>query len=165
MINKSRVTITVDTITNESIDIICKNFGLSKSSWINLVLKKEVEKELNKKLSVEQIARITYNACKDFQKECKETNFNQVDWKDTTDELRQNCIDSVKFVIDNTDKSNLEKLLHENWCKIKKQQGWKYGKKRNVEKKTHPFIVSYEKLPQTQILEYRMFISMVKSMR
>lgn len=42
------------------------------------------------------------------------------------------------------------KILHENWVEAYKKMGWVYGEKRDVEKKTHPDMVSYEDLGQLE---------------
>jgi len=39
---------------------------------------------------------------------------------------------------------------HENWMRMKKEQGWKYGKVKNFEAKTHPDLVPYDLLPEIE---------------
>lgn len=36
--------------------------------------------------------------------------------------------------------------LHDDWVKAYLKMGWKYGRKRNVEKKTHPDMVPFMKM-------------------
>ena len=44
----------------------------------------------------------------------------------------------------------MSKNVHEVWSKTRIIQGWKYGKKRNDELKTHPCLVPYEELPEEE---------------
>ena len=40
--------------------------------------------------------------------------------------------------------------VHEVWAKSRIDQGWKYGEQRDDDMKTHPCLVPYEKLPETE---------------
>lgn len=40
--------------------------------------------------------------------------------------------------------------VHEVWAKSRMEQGWIYGGVRNDEKKTHPCLVPYSELPETE---------------
>ena len=44
----------------------------------------------------------------------------------------------------------MSKNVHEVWAETRIKQGWKYGKQRNDELKTHPCLVSYEELPEEE---------------
>jgi hypothetical protein len=44
----------------------------------------------------------------------------------------------------------LSPLSHENWMKDKAADGWVYGEAKDSEKKTHPCMVPYNDLPETQ---------------
>ncbi len=59
----------------------------------------------------------------------------------------------------NTDGIELEGILkslveamaenvHEMWAKTRMEQGWKYGPKRDDEKKEHPCLIPYNQLPE-----------------
>lgn len=37
--------------------------------------------------------------------------------------------------------------LHKSWMNTRKEQGWVYGEKKDFDKKTHPCLVEYDKLP------------------
>jgi len=39
---------------------------------------------------------------------------------------------------------------HEVWAQQRMAQGWKYGEKRNDERKEHPCLVPYEDLPESE---------------
>ena len=40
--------------------------------------------------------------------------------------------------------------VHEVWAETRINQGWRYGKQRNDEKKTHPCLVPYNELPEEE---------------
>ena len=42
------------------------------------------------------------------------------------------------------------KNTHDIWAQQRIAEGWKYGKKRNDEKKEHPCLVPYEELPESE---------------
>lgn len=44
----------------------------------------------------------------------------------------------------------LAKNVHENWSNERIRQGWTYGKERDGNKKTHPGLIPYEKLPEEE---------------
>jgi hypothetical protein len=85
----------------------------------------------------------------------------QVPWNDAPDWQRRSCIDGVSEKI----KKNLTtKQMHENWVKFKKEDGWVFGHVKDAEKKTHPCMVPYEKLPQEQQLKGTIFNAIVDAM-
>ena len=53
---------------------------------------------------------------------------------------------------------------HESWLKEKKEDGWKYGKVKDVEKKEHPCFVPYEELPSDQKVKDYVFIAIVDAL-
>ena len=44
----------------------------------------------------------------------------------------------------------MAKNVHEVWAAGRIADGWKYGATRNDEQKTHPCLVPYEKLPESE---------------
>lgn len=44
----------------------------------------------------------------------------------------------------------MAKNVHEVWAENRIKQGWKLGKERNDEKKTHPCLIPYEELPEVE---------------
>ena len=44
----------------------------------------------------------------------------------------------------------MSKNVHEVWSDTRIKQGWKYGKQRNDELKTHPCLVPYEELREEE---------------
>ena len=44
----------------------------------------------------------------------------------------------------------MSKNVHEIWAETRINQGWKYAEQRNDELKTHPCLVPYEQLPESE---------------
>lgn len=44
----------------------------------------------------------------------------------------------------------MSKNVHDVWAETRIRQGWKYGKQRNDELKTHPCLIPYEDLPDEE---------------
>lgn len=44
----------------------------------------------------------------------------------------------------------MSKNVHEVWAESRMKQGWKYGRQRNDELKTHPCLVPYEELSEEE---------------
>lgn len=44
----------------------------------------------------------------------------------------------------------MSKNVHEVWAETRIQQGWTYGEQRNDELKTHPCLVPYEELSESE---------------
>lgn len=39
---------------------------------------------------------------------------------------------------------------HRQWVNEKKQAGWKFGRKKDARRKTHPLMVAYNQLPEVE---------------
>jgi len=44
----------------------------------------------------------------------------------------------------------LARNTHENWAAQRVAEGWRYGPRRDDERKEHPSLVPYERLPETE---------------
>jgi ryanodine receptor 2 len=44
----------------------------------------------------------------------------------------------------------LAENAHEVWARQRLDQGWRYGPRRNDEKKEHPCLIAYEELPESE---------------
>ena len=107
-----------------------------------------------------QIAKTCHEVNKSY---CESIgNNSQVSWEESPDWQKESAINGVKFHLDNPNSKPED--FHNNWMKEKKKDGWKYGKEKNVEKKEHPCMVPYNKLPKEQQVKDHLFISVVQSM-
>ncbi len=87
--------------------------------------------------------------------------FSQPDWNDAPEWAIKSTINGVKYHMEN--KNSTPADSHNNWMKEKIAAGWKYGKQKNPDKKEHPCLVPYEKLPKEQQTKDALFVAVVKS--
>lgn len=66
-------------------------------------------------------------------------------WENRDEKFRKNMIKAVARQCGNG-RLTSPKLLHDAWVVAYEKMGWKYGKERNVELKTHPDMVPFSKL-------------------
>ena len=45
---------------------------------------------------------------------------------------------------------HLARRIHEGWMKIRSTEGWTYGPEKNDTLKTHPCMVDYDSLPESE---------------
>ena len=109
---------------------------------------------------VEQIARVAHQTNKAF---CESIGDNtQPNWEDAPDWQKTSAINGVKFHI--VHPGSPPSASHDNWLKEKTEEGWKYGKVKDPEKKEHPCFVPYEDLPTEQKVKDSLFIGVVTAM-
>ena len=79
-------------------------------------------------------------------------------WIDLDSESKLSVIEGVQHAL--SGKTSEE--LHESWCRYKEDHGWKYGPVQNAEAKTHPNLVAYDQLPESQKLKDALFKAIVE---
>lgn len=85
----------------------------------------------------------------------------QPSWEDAPDWQKNSAIDGVKNIIDSVIKTPSDS--HKSWLAEKEKTGWVYGKVKDPEKKTHPYILPYEELPLKQRIKDELFMAVVRS--
>ena len=124
----------------------------------------EVKKAFQPTLSVESIASICHEANRQF---CESMNdFSQVPWEAADEGIKYSAMHGVKFILASLHNGRLphQSELHQQWRKVKEKQGWKYGPVKDSEKKEHPCLVEYSKLPQFQQAKDALFQGIVISL-
>lgn len=86
----------------------------------------------------------------------------QVKWCDAPKWQVDSAMNGVCFTINNP--SAPQSALHDNWMKVKIEDGWVYGVTKNEFKKTHPCLVHFDKLPPAQQAKDRLFCAIVESL-
>ena len=64
------------------------------------------------------------------------------------EDQRTALMDSVRYMLKHPDTTPAEN--HDNWMRMKIEQGWFYGPVKDFEKKTHPDLVPFEDLPDIE---------------
>jgi hypothetical protein len=87
----------------------------------------------------------------------------QSSWEDAPEWQKKSAINGVLHVIDALNRGETPKPedSHNNWLKEKEATGWRYGKVKDVDKKTHPCMVPYEELSVVQRSKDETFIDTV----
>lgn len=82
-------------------------------------------------------------------------------WKDAPEWQKDSAISGVVYYLQNP--YSKPEDIHNNWLKVKKEDGWVYGEVKDPENKTHPCIVPYEELDLFQKVKDTLFLSVVRS--
>jgi len=86
----------------------------------------------------------------------------QPKWEDATEWQKKSAINGVLFHIKNTCAS--PSRSHDSWLAEKEEAGWVYGAVKNPQKKQHPCMVPFDKLPTEQKAKDYIFRQVVHSL-
>ena len=84
----------------------------------------------------------------------------QVAWEDAPDWQRESIVAGARSIRDNP--STTSKESHENWCLLKRENGWVYGPEKDSDLREHPCLVEYEELPPEQKFKDLLFGAVVR---
>lgn len=108
-------------------------------------------------MKVEDIARICHEANLAI---CEANNdHTQKQWDNAEEWQRQSAIDGVRFALATPLASPEDQ--HNSWCADKLKNGWVYGEVKDKVAKTHPCLVSYDKLSFADKVKDYVFRSIV----
>jgi len=108
----------------------------------------------------------------DIAKACHEVNRaycasigdnSQAAWNDAPDWQKESAINGVLFHLRNPDAG--PSGSHENWLREKEATGWKHGAVKDAEKKEHPCMVPYDRLPKEQQAKDALFVSVIHALK
>ena len=121
----------------------------------------EAVKESPKALALVLIAIVCHEANRAF---CAEfmNDHSQLSWNDAPDWQRYASESTAEFLLENPDAS--DSVTHEVWMQNKIADGWVYGDVKDVDKKTHPCLVPFDKLPLLQQKKDVLFRAIVKAL-
>lgn len=109
-------------------------------------------------MNTEEIAKICHEVNKAY---CEGIgDYSQKSWDECEKWQRESAIKGVEFAIENPNVTPAD--LHTNWMCDKITEGWSYGETKDAEKKTHPCLVEYHKLPHEQKVKDHLFQAVVK---
>jgi len=83
-------------------------------------------------------------------------------WDDAEDWMKETTCNGILFKIRNPLSS--PSALHENWMIEKLASGWRYGEVKDVAKKEHPCLITYDKLPLGQRQKDELFNAIVRAL-
>lgn len=111
-------------------------------------------------MEVDLIAKVCHEANRAY---CQTLgDLSQVSWEDAPDWQRESVIDGVKFFMRNPAAPVF--MAHQNWMKQKVAEGWVYGKTKDPVDRTHPCMLPFDELPESQKRKDLLFHNVVFSM-
>lgn len=116
--------------------------------------------ETKRQAIIVAIARIAHEANRAY---CETIgDYSQIEWLGAPDWQRNSATLGVQYHLDNPDAR--PEGSHNSWLQQKLGDGWTYGPVKDAEKKEHPCIVPYAKLPFEQQMKDYIFGGVVKAM-
>lgn len=113
-------------------------------------------------MKVEVIARICHEANRAYALATGEDPAKvHPSWDDAPPEIRESAIVGVQYALDGAGPEE----LHQSWMQGKLNAGWRFGEVRDNDRKIHPCIVPYDKLPQEQRRKDALFGNIVDALR
>jgi hypothetical protein len=103
------------------------------------------------------IARIAYEANRAWCAHNGDMSFG--DWDDAPEWQVESMLDGVVFHTLNPYAP--PEATHENWLKMKTEDGWVWGEVKDPEAKTHPCMVPFDQLPPEQQFKDKLFRAIV----
>ena len=97
-------------------------------------------------MTLDQIARVAHEVNRAYCQALGDDS--QPAWEDAPQGQRDSALLGVKLHTENPDAG--PQASHESWMAQKTADGWVYGEKKDPEKKQHPCMVSFDKLPPEQ---------------
>lgn len=110
--------------------------------------------------SVNSIAQVCHGANRAYCRTIGDDT--QVDWSDAPEWQRDSAIKGVEFRMQNPSATPAD--MHQNWLNQKLVEGWRFGEVKDGEKKEHPCMLPYERLPIEQRMKDYLFSAIVQTM-
>lgn len=107
----------------------------------------------------EREARLVYEATR-IEAAWSERSIVPEPWEDRDDKFKKNMINIIEKYI-SLDKLPTPEEAHDSWMKAYFDMGWKYGEKRDVDKKEHPDLVPFDELPKDERDKDAIFLAFV----
>jgi hypothetical protein len=107
----------------------------------------------------EQIARVCHAANTELQALANDP-FPSLPWDSEPDEIRETTIAGVEAAL----KGVTPEELHAEWAKNKAAAGWRRGEFKDAQAKTHPCLVPYGDLPESERVKDAVFGAVVAAM-
>jgi hypothetical protein len=114
-----------------------------------------------KSSTASEIARVAHEVNRAYCAAIGDTS--QVPWEDAPEWQRASALAGVEAHLE--DPTMTPQESHEAWLMLKRQEGWTWGPRKNVEMKQHPALLEYELLPVEQRAKDYLFKAVVDSLR
>jgi len=162
-INRLKVSLTIDKGIINALDQIADKDKISRSEATNKILKRDEQVKTyieKRKFTDEEIAMVCHESLNAYCKAKGDPTYKP--WNELDEKTIQITVSGVTDI--RKDPTITAKQHFENWKNKKIKQGWIYGKIKDRDKKEHPNIIDYEKLPEDQRTKDILFINIVRAM-
>lgn len=95
---------------------------------------------------IHTIARVSHEAIRAYKQALGEDPVPS--WEDAPEWMRESSIEAVQSRMENPGAP--PSAQHEAWMNQKEKTGWRYGPTKDPAQKTHPMMVPYGELPETE---------------
>ena len=119
----------------------------------------ELVRSLPSSLLHEFVAKLCHEVNRSYSLALDEANVLPI-WEDLDLDLRLSIVRGVNHVATNDELTARD--MHYVWLEDKKNQGWRYGVTKSIEHKTHPNLVPYDQLHQTQQVKDDIFLTICR---
>jgi hypothetical protein len=111
-------------------------------------------------MTPERMARVCHEANRAYC--AAHADFSQLPWDEAPAWQRDSAVLGVKKVL--ADPHVTPQQMHEYWFALKFKDGWRYGPEKNPEKKLHPCMLPYDRLPEEQRKKDELFSAVVRAL-
>lgn len=112
-------------------------------------------------LAIDDIARICHEANRGYQAAVPTPGIPVADaWQDFPESQKA----AVRSGVSKALAGETPEQLHQSWCGFKIADGWVYGEVKDADRKTHPCLVVYAELPESQKLKDYLFQGIVTAL-
>ena len=112
---------------------------------------------MNKK--IKEIAKFIYEATR-IEAEWSNRSIVPEIWKQRDDKFKKQFVNIIEMYLEK-DKLPTPEKAHDSWVVAYEKMGWKYGEKRDVDKKTHPDMLPFNELPKDEKDKDSIFLTFV----
>ena len=112
-------------------------------------------------MDIKYIAKVIHQANKAYCETLNDTS--QVNWHNAPQWQKDSVIQGVQYHLDNPNLTAEES--HNNWLKVKENDGWSYGEVKDLENKKHPCMKPYDDLPVAMKRKNLLFKQIVEAFR
>jgi hypothetical protein len=111
-------------------------------------------------LKAEDIARVCHEVNRAYCEGIGDKS--QPAWEAAPDWQKNSAIAGVVYTTAHPDATPEDS--HNSWLAEKKADGWRWGSKKDPEKKEHPCYIEYDRLPTNQKVKDHLFQAVVRSL-
>lgn len=107
----------------------------------------------------EEVARICHEANRALQN-ANQDPLPSVPWDAESEEIKASTVAGVMAARQGI----MPRESHDRWIKARAAQGWAYGPEKDPVRRTHPNMVRYEDLPESEQVKDRLFIAIITAL-